>query len=203
MEKLRIREVVIVEGKYDKIKLEALIEGVILPTNGFQIFRDPARVQLIRRLAKERGVLILTDSDGAGKVIRGYLSGILPPDRVKHAFIPDVIGKEKRKRCPSKEGKIGVEGMELKILRQVLARSGVCEEDKTSERPTRVITKMDFYVDGLSGKAESVQKRKRLQKWLGLPENLTTNYLLQVLNSFLSYEEYRQLLKDFDREGVE
>ena len=125
MDKLRVREVILVEGKYDKIALEAVVDGLIFPVDGFAIFKDKARKELLRRLAAERGVVILTDPDGGGVVIRSHLKGILPPERVKEAFIPDVPGKERRKRAPGKAGTLGVEGMKPQALREALLRAGV------------------------------------------------------------------------------
>ena len=203
MEKWKIREVILVEGKYDKIKLETLVEGLILPTNGFGIFRDSERVAMICRLAAERGVLVLTDSDGAGKLIRGYLSGILPAEQVKHAYIPDCFGKEKRKEKPSKEGKLGVEGMNTQVLRQALERAGVEINGIPAKEPGRRITKTDLFEDGLSGGADSATLRKKLQKQLDLPENLSANGLLAVLNAFLDYEEYAQIVRELKETGKE
>lgn len=190
MEKIKVRPVILVEGKYDKIKLESLVDGFILPTDGFQIFADQERVALIRRLAAARGVLVLTDSDGAGFVIRNYLSGILPPEQVRHAYIPDLFGKEKRKRAPSKEGKLGVEGMDRATLLRVLQRAGVAEE--TDELPpAKPVTKLDLFEDGFSGGENSAALRSRLLAVLDLPQRMTANAMLQAINSFLDYDEYK------------
>ena len=158
---------------------------------------------MICRLAAERGVLVLTDSDGAGKLIRGYLSGILPAEQVKHAYIPDCFGKEKRKEKPSKEGKLGVEGMNTQVLRQALERAGVEINGIPAKEPGRRITKTDLFEDGLSGGADSATLRKKLQKQLDLPENLSANGLLAVLNAFLDYEEYAQIVRELKETGKE
>lgn len=134
MDKLRVREVILVEGKYDKIALETVVDGLIFPVDGFAIFKDKARKELLRRLAAERGVVILTDPDGGGVVIRSHLKGILPPERVKEAFIPDVPGKERRKRAPGKAGTLGVEGMKPQALREALLRAGVGVDAKKGSR---------------------------------------------------------------------
>ena len=191
MEKIKVRPVILVEGKYDKIKLESLVDGFILQTDGFQIFADKERLALIRRLAASRGVLVLTDSDGAGFVIRNYLSGVLPPEQVRHAYIPDLFGKEKRKRAPSKEGKLGVEGMDRATLLRVLQRAGVTEESDESAPPTRCVTKLDLFEDGFSGGENSAALRSRLLAVLDLPQRMTTNAMLQAINSFLDYDEYK------------
>lgn len=188
MDKIKVRELILVEGKYDKIRLESLVDGYILQTDGFRIFADEDKKAMIRRLAAERGVLILTDSDSAGFVIRHYLNGLLPPEQVRHAYIPDVLGKEKRKAHPSKEGKLGVEGMKTDALRDALMRAGV---GTPIENPDPV-TKQDLFADGLTGGENSAGRRRRLLAVLQLPENLTTNGMLQAINSFLSRAEYRQ-----------
>lgn len=179
----------IVEGKYDKIKLSALIDGLILSTNGFRIFRDPEQMALIRALADTRGILVLTDSDSAGFLIRNYLSGSIAPEKIRHAYIPDLLGKERRKRGPSKEGKLGVEGMPLSVLKEALLRAGVgAEEETVPER--RRITKADLYENGLSGGPNSAQKRAALLRRLSLPEYLSANSLPEVLSGILGYDEF-------------
>jgi ribonuclease M5 len=188
MEKIKINEVVIVEGKYDKIRLSSLIDGYILQTDGFRIFADPDKQAMIRRLAESRGVLVLTDSDGAGLVIRNHLNGILPKECIRHAYIPDVFGKERRKARPSKEGKLGVEGMTTEILKEALRRAGVGSAAAEKKDP---IVKMDLFEDGLTGGEGSAELRKRMLRMLQLPENLTTNAMLQAMNSFMTRAEYR------------
>ncbi|HIT54525.1 MAG TPA: DUF4093 domain-containing protein [Candidatus Fimivicinus intestinavium] len=198
---IRIRQAVIVEGKYDKIKLSSLLDTVIIPTDGFGIFKNKEKMNLIRRLAQTRGIVILTDSDAAGFKIRSYIGGSLPPEHVIHAYIPDIIGKERRKSAPSQEGKLGVEGMPARILMECLERAGVtCEE--TAE-PGRRITKSDLYEDGLSGRPNSLMLRKRLLAQLQLPERLSANALVQVLNLFMTYEEYKQAVRSCGKTEME
>lgn len=149
---IKINQAVVVEGRYDKIKLSSILDTVIIETNGFGIFKDKEKQALIRLLAEKRGIIVLTDSDGAGFKIRSFISGIVPPDRVTHVYTPDIFGKERRKERPSKEGKLGVEGIETRILLEALKKSGVTvEEGEKEEAPKRLITSADFYEDGLSG----------------------------------------------------
>lgn len=192
---IKIKEAVIVEGKYDKIKLSSLIDGLIIETRGFRIFQDKEQMDFIRKMARERGLLILTDSDSAGFLIRNYLSGAIPKEQIKHAYIPDLFGKEKRKSEFSREGKLGVEGMPSKVLVQVLERAGVTclDNDKKSEKKGKTVTKTDFYLLGFSGQENSVHKRTELLKHLGLPEHLSVNSLLKVINDQMTYEEFCSL----------
>lgn len=199
MEKIRVRPVILVEGKYDKIKLESLVDGFILTTDGFGIFADKERLELIRRLAAARGVLVLTDSDGAGFVIRNYLSGVLPPEQVRHAYIPDLFGKEKRKRTPSKEGKLGVEGMNRATLLNALRRAGVTGDAASADAPK--VTKLDLFEDGFSGGENSARLRSRLLSALDLPQRMSANAMLQAINSFLDYDEYKALAARLRRDG--
>ncbi|MDR3644175.1 MAG: DUF4093 domain-containing protein [Clostridia bacterium] len=188
---IRIREAVIVEGKYDKIKLSSIIDAVIIETNGFAIFRDAERMELIRRLANKSGVLIITDSDSAGFKIRHFIGGSLPKGCVKHAYMPDIYGKEHRKAQPSKEGKLGVEGIPREAIVRSLENAGVlCEEVR---EPARRITKTDFFEDGLAGGEGSAEKRRRLLERLGLPQRLSANALIDVLNVIEGYEGYKAL----------
>ncbi|XOQ44143.1 MAG: DUF4093 domain-containing protein [Clostridium sp.] len=192
---IHVKEAVIVEGKYDKIKLSSLIDGLILPTNGFRIFKDPEKMALIRSLADTRGLLILTDSDSAGFLIRNYLSGCIAPEKIRHAYIPDILGKEKRKDKPSKEGKLGVEGVPISILKEALLRAGVSVDEKTPQQSRR-ITKTDLYLNGLSGGPESSKKRAKLLKRLSLPEHLSAKALPEVLNSLMSYDEFVKIAEE-------
>lgn len=189
---LRIREAIVVEGRYDKNTLSQLVDGVILETAGFGIFKDEDRLALLRRLAEKRGLIVLTDGDGAGFVIRNYLKGAIPPELIKHAYIPDVYGRERRKRRPGREGKLGVEGMSPAVLEQALRRAGatVLDEDTGSEPPRRAVTKADLYACGLSGTAGSGGRRRELLSKLDLPEHLSPNALLDVLNALFTYEEF-------------
>lgn len=190
MDKLRVREVILVEGKYDKIALEAVVDGLIFPVDGFSIFHDAPLKELLRRLAAERGVVILTDSDGGGVVIRRHLKSLLPPEQVKEAFIPDVPGKEKRKRAPGKAGTLGVEGMRPEVLRQALLRAGVGLEEER-EKP---FTKAVLYALGLSGTPDAKERRLALQAALGLPANLSANALAAVLSAITTPAEVEELI---------
>ena len=198
--KRRVREVIVVEGRYDKNALAQVVEATILETRGFGIFRDREMAAFLRRLARERGLILLTDSDGAGFVIRNHLRGILPPGTVKHAYIPDVHGKERRKRAPGKEGKLGVEGMPPAVLLQALERAGATFEDGEAlpEKGMR-ITKADLMELGLAGPG-SVERRSVLQRQLDLPERLTANGLLEALNLLYSREEFLRRMETMGAE---
>ena len=192
---IKIDRAIIVEGRYDKIKLSSIIDGVIIETEGFGIFNNKEKQKLIRRLAEAKGLLILTDSDSAGFKIRSFIRGIVPNEFIKHAYIPDIFGKEKRKTEFSKEGKLGVEGVRPEVIVEALQKAGVLyEEVSTEER--REITKLDLYEDGLSGRENSDALRKKLLKHLDLPERLTSNALVQILNTFLTYEEYKKAVEE-------
>ncbi len=187
---IQIRQAVIVEGKYDKIRLSSLLDTLILETDGFAIFKNKEKQALIRRLAEKRGILILTDSDSAGFKIRAFLGGSIPKEQVYHAYIPDIFGKEKRKDSPSKEGKLGVEGIPTEVLLDALEKAGVLFQ--TVSQPSKQITNADLYEDGFSGRPDSKTRRKKLLAYFALPERLSTNALLQTLNTFADYDEYRQ-----------
>ena len=187
---IRIREAIIVEGRYDKNTLAQVVDAPILETSGFGIFHDSQRLALLRRLAETRGIIVLTDSDGAGFVIRNYLRGAIDPAQVKHAYIPDVAGKERRKRTASKEGKLGVEGMRPEVLLEALRRAGATIEGEDAPLPGARITKA-----GLTGGADSKAARQRLLEQLDLPEHLSTNALLEVLNALMTREAFRNLCK--------
>ncbi len=191
---LKLKEVVIVEGKYDKIKLSQILDALIIDVGGFNIFKNKEKVQMIKKLADKNGVLILTDSDHAGFMIRNYLNGIIPQDKIKHAYIPDIIGKEKRKKTYSKERKLGVEGVDDKIILDAINKVSLKKEEKTNN--IKEITKMDFYEDGLSGRDNSSDKRKKLLKKLNLTENLSQNALIKVLNKTISYDEYKRVVEE-------
>ncbi len=193
---MRVKEAIIVEGRCDKAKLSGLVEGTIVETGGFGIFRDGEKMALIRRLAATVGVIIFTDSDGAGFVIRRRLSQCLPPGQVKHAYIPDIFGKERRKARPSKEGKLGVEGMDPALLRDCLLRAGATVDQGGQEARAPALTKADLWDLGLSGGPESASLRQRVQKALGLPERLSANGLLQALNALYNREEALTQLKN-------
>ena len=190
---IRIREAIIVEGRYDKNTLAQVVDAPILETSGFGIFHDSQRLALLRRLAETRGIIVLTDSDGAGFVIRNYLRGAIDPAQVKHAYIPDVAGKERRKRTASKEGKLGVEGMRPDVLLEALRRAGATIDEESTVKG-KSITKADLYDLGLIG-PDSVEKRKALCKRLELPEHLSANALVEVLNLLMSREELEKLFQ--------
>ena len=197
---LKIREAIAVEGRYDKNTLSQVVDTLILETHGFGIFKDPERMTLLRRAAEKRGLIVLTDSDGAGFVIRNRIKSAIPGQYLKHAYIPDVYGKEKRKRQRGKEGKLGVEGVSKQQILEALDRAGVlCEEESVSqwEAPAAVrkIEKADLFRDGLTGGENSAQNRRLLLEHLSLPEHLATNALLKVLNSMMTYEEYGVLVE--------
>ena len=192
---LKIKEAIVVEGRYDKNTLSQLVDTMIIETKGFGIFKDNERLALLRRLAKERGLVVLTDSDGAGFVIRNFLKGAIPPQQVKHAYIPDLFGKERRKRQPGKEGKLGVEGMPPQVLEQALRQAGATflDDPGEGEHPRRQITKGDLFAAGLSGTPDSAARRKELLERLDLPEHLTANALLEALNVFYGYDALAEL----------
>lgn len=186
----RIKEAIVVEGRYDKNTLSQVVDAPIVTLEGFSVFNDKEKLRFLRRLAQERGLIILTDSDGAGFVIRNYLKGSLPREQVKQAYIPDVDGKERRKRAPGKEGKLGVEGMPPEVLVQALERAGATFEDGGGAAAGTAITKGDLYELGLSGGPDSGTRRAALLKKLGLPERMTANALLEALNILYSREEF-------------
>lgn len=190
---IRIREAIIVEGRYDKNTLAQIVDAPILETSGFGIFHDRQRLALLRRLAETRGIIVLTDSDGAGFVIRNYLRGAIDPLQVKHAYIPDIAGKERRKRTASKEGKLGVEGMRPDVLLEALRRAGATIEGEETPAAGARITKADLYAAGLTGGADSKAARQRLLAQLDLPEHLSTNALLEVLNALMTPDEFQKL----------
>lgn len=190
---LRVREVIVVEGRYDKNTLRQAVDALVIETGGFGVFNDAEKRALLRTLARERGVILLTDSDGAGFVIRSFLKGCIAPEYVKNAYIPDVYGKERRKSSPSKEGKLGVEGMRPEVIIEALRRAGATFE-QDGETPRSRITKADLYALGLTGRPDSAQRRRELQKKLGLPERLSTNALLEVLGAVTTLEALRDTL---------
>ena len=180
----RIREVIVVEGRYDKNTISQVVDATVVTLGGFSVFNNKEKLAFLRRLAEERGLIVLTDSDGAGFVIRNYLKGALPKDKVKQAYIPDIHGKERRKRHAGKEGKLGVEGMRPEVLLETLARAGATFLDGEGESALRKepITKADLFTLGLTGGPDSSAKRQTLLKKLDLPEHLTANGMLEALN---------------------
>ena len=190
---VKIREAIVVEGRYDKNTLCQIVDAPILETSGFGIFKDKQQRSLLRRVAESRGLIVFTDSDGAGFVIRNHIKSIIPGKYLKHAYIPDVMGKEKRKSAPGKEGKLGVEGMSREIILEALRRAGATIEGE--EAPcTRQITKQDLMALGLSGGADASAKRLALLKKLNLPEHMSANAMLQALNLLYSLEELEEIM---------
>ena len=194
-EKIKLTEAVIVEGKYDKIKLSNILDAFIIETNGFAIFKDKSKLSFIKKLAKERGIIILTDSDHAGFMIRNYISSGVPKEQIKNVYIPDVFGKEKRKDTPSKEGKLGVEGMTKEVILESLEKAGVSSTSSVCDNP---ITTVDFYDLGLTGGANSKAKRKAVCKALDLPEFLSTSSLISCINNFMTKEEFFDLCQNLE-----
>ncbi|MEY8386116.1 DUF4093 domain-containing protein [Oscillospiraceae bacterium 38-13] len=194
----RIREVIVVEGRYDKNAISQVVDAAVVTLGGFAVFNDREKVAFLRRLAEKQGLIILTDSDGAGFLLRNYLKGALPKDRVKQAYIPDVKGKERRKRRGGKEGKLGVEGMSPAVLLEALRRAGATFEDEAPAERRDSLTKADLFALGLSGGEGSAEKRRRLLKRLELPEHLTANGLLEALNLLFDREELEALLEEPD-----
>ena len=185
-----VREVIVVEGRYDKNTLRQVVDAVIIETAGFGIFNDAQKQKLLRKMAKKRGLVVLTDPDGAGFVIRNFIKACVPPEQLKQAYVPDIPGKEKRKARPSREGKLGVEGMRAEILLEALRRAGATFKDAERAQNEVKITKADLYRLGLSGRENSAKKRAELIHELDLPEHLSADALLDVLNAVMSREEF-------------
>lgn len=195
---IKIKQAVIVEGKYDKIKLSGIIDAPIIQTDGFGIFKDKELQLLIRKLAEKRGILVLTDSDSAGFRIRSFIGSTVDQKDIVHAYIPDIFGKESRKTEPSKEGKIGVEGVSEQVIMQALANAGVlCE---SAQEPARPITKLDLYELGFTGGADSSKKRAALLKYYSFPERLSANSLIKVLNCITTYEQFLDDVREIEKE---
>lgn len=190
---VKIRQAIVVEGRYDKNVLSQIVDAPIFTTDGFGVMNDRELLSLLRTVAEKRGLIILTDPDGAGFVIRNYLKGALPRDRVLHAYVPDVLGKERRKRQPGKEGKLGVEGMDPETILEALRRAGAEMEDG-SVPGGGGITKADFFELGLSGRPDSARRRETLKQKLGLPAHLSANGLLEAVNVLYTREELETLL---------
>ena len=191
----KIKEVIVVEGRYDKITLAQTVDATVITLGGFAVFNDREKLAYLRRLAEKQGQIVLTDSDGAGFVIRNYLKGALPKGQVKQAYIPDIHGKERRKRTAGKEGKLGVEGMRPEVLLDCLRRAGATFMDEAAEekKPAAPITKADLFALGLAGGNNAAQKRQALLKKLELPEHLTANGLLEALNLLYDRETFLSL----------
>ena len=185
---IKLESPVIVEGKYDKITLENVIDALIIPTNGFSVFKDREKCRMIRLLAQKHGVVVITDSDSAGNMLRAYIKNIVGDSKITNVYIPQIKGKEKRKNKPGKEGFLGLEGMSREIIEKALEKSGVL--GRVTPENARKITKTDLYLKGLSGGEKSGEKRQKLLKKLELPLNLSPNAMLDVLNTLMTYEEF-------------
>lgn len=194
---IKINEAIIVEGKYDKIKLASVIDAVIIVTNGFGIFKDREKLELIRYYAQKTGIIILTDSDSAGRKIRGYIKGAVKNGSVRNVHIPDIFGKEKRKTKASAEGKLGVEGVEIGIILEAFEKAGITASENALPRD---ITKLTLYELGLSGGKDSSLLRKKLQLSLGLPSLLSAVSLIEVLNTMMTAEELSRKMKALEEE---
>ena len=193
---VKIRQAIVVEGRYDKNTLAQIIDAPIFQTNGFGILKDKAQLELLRRVARTRGLVVFTDSDGAGFVIRNFLKSAIEPQFLLHAYIPDVYGKEKRKAAPGKEGKLGVEGMTPEVILDCFRRAGVTFEGEDTPALTHRIKKQDLVELGLSGGADSSFKRKALLKKLDFPEHMSANAMLQALDLLYDLETLKQIVED-------
>lgn len=191
---VKIKEAIVVEGRYDKNTLSQIVDAPVLETSGFGIFKDKQQMALLRRVAQTRGLIVFTDSDGAGFVIRNHIKSAIPAKYLKHAYIPDIPGKEKRKSAPGKEGKLGVEGMTKEVILEALRKAGATMEGEDAPQ-CRGITKQDLMALGLSGGPDAAAKRLALLKKLDLPEHMSANAMLQALNLLYSPEELEQILR--------
>ena len=195
---VKIKEAIVVEGRYDKNTLSQIVDAPILETSGFGIMKDKAQLALLRKVAHTRGLIVFTDPDGAGFVIRNFLKGHIPPQYLKHAYIPDIPGKERRKDKPGKEGKLGVEGMTPERIIDALRRAGATMDDSDVVTQTQAITKQDMMELGLSGGKDSSRKRMELVKKLEFPEHISANALLQALNVLMNLEQLRQVVVELE-----
>ena len=193
---VKVREVIVVEGRYDKNTLSQIVDATLLETRGFGIMKDKAMQNLLRRTAEARGLILLTDSDGAGFVIRNYLKRVIPPKHLKQAYIPDIPGKERRKAAPGKEGKLGVEGMKPEVLLQALRRAGATFEGETESKSCGELSKTDLYDLGLSGRPDSARKRAALLRSLDLPEHMSANAMLQALNLLVTKAQLAGMMEE-------
>lgn len=191
---VKFKEAIVVEGKYDKNMLSQIVDAPIFQTDGFGIMKNAELLELLRAVAQKRGLIVFTDSDGAGFVIRNFLKSAIPADRLKHAYIPDIPGKERRKAVPGKEGKLGVEGMTPDVILDCLYRAGATVEGNVQAERKRQITKLDLFYMGLSGGPDSKAKRLKLLKLLNLPEHMSANAMLQALNLLYTKDELHKLV---------
>ncbi|MBQ6570683.1 MAG: DUF4093 domain-containing protein [Clostridia bacterium] len=195
---IKVDRAIIVEGKYDKIKLSSVVDAVIIETDGFRIFRDKEKLAMIKALAKAKGIVILTDSDSAGFMIRNYLKSAIDEKYIINLYIPEIFGKEKRKAQPSKEGKLGVEGMDTELLKKEFERLDLISK-KQDKTPGRRVTRLDLFELGLTGKQDSAFLRKCVKKALGLPEYISQTALLEFVNCTMDFEQFEQLVKEIIR----
>jgi len=186
---IHIKEILLVEGKYDKIKLQNVTDANIITLDGFSVFKNDEKIAALHALADKRGLLVLTDSDAAGFKLRAYINGRIPKEKVKHAYIPDVFGKERRKQTASKEGKLGVEGIDTAVLEEILTPFAA-----ESSAPLQSLTKADLYADGLTGKPDSAQRRRAFAIAVGLPARIGSNALLEFINAMLTKEQYQAII---------
>lgn len=198
---VKIKEAIVVEGRYDRNTLSQIVDAPIFETNGFGIFKNKEQMALLRTVAQKRGLIVLTDSDGAGFVIRNHLKSAIPSAHLKHAYIPDIAGKEKRKAAPGKEGKLGVEGMRPEVILEALRACGATFDEETQDSPRAAITKQDFVELGLSGGTDSSVKRLCVQKAMNLPEHMSANALLQALNLLMTADELRNLVTTLEKKN--
>lgn len=197
---IKLKMPLIVEGKYDKITLENVVDTLIIPTNGFSIFKDRQKCQLIKTFAHRDGIIVLTDSDSAGNMIRAHIKNIAKDGKIINVYVPQLKGKEKRKSAPSKEGFLGVEGISKELLEQAFLKSGVLFDSNVQKG--KKITKTDMFLNGLSGGTDSANKRKELLKYLNLPNNLSANAMLDILNTLLSYEEFEKAVSECQKNQI-
>lgn len=193
MEKIKISQAIVVEGKYDKIKLSSFIDGVIIVTNGFGIYKDKDIVQLIRYYAQRQGIIVLTDSDTAGFRIRGHIKSIVPKGKIINLYAPEILGKEKRKTHPSKEGKLGVEGINVNVLKALFEKVGVKGEIRENPSP---VTNLDFFQLGITGQKNSSRLREKLLDKLELPKLVSSKALLEIVNSRFSKDEFYEFMEN-------
>ena len=196
---VKIKEAILVEGRYDSNTLRQIVDAPVLETSGFGIFKDKKQMALLRRVAGQRGLIVFTDSDGAGFVIRNHIKGAIPAKYLKHAYIPDIPGKEKRKSAPGKEGKLGVEGMTPEVILSALRAAGATMDGAEAEAAA-AITKQDFMELGLSGGTGARERRQALLKKLDLPEHMSSNALLQAVNLLYTKEALSSILEELQRE---
>jgi ribonuclease M5 len=197
---IKIKEAIVVEGRYDKNTLSQIVDASIFETNGFGIFKDQQKMELLRRVAQKHGLIVFTDSDGAGFVIRNRIKSCIPGEYLKHAYIPDIYGKERRKAAPGKEGKLGVEGMAKEVILDALRRSGATVEGENVSAPKQ-ITKQDLMQLGLSGGKNASEKRQLLLKKLDLPEYMSANSMLQALNMLYTLDELTTIVDNMENDN--